>query len=296
MDNSILVDAGLDWTVRTEGVQTTDSGIILPEMAIIREGKFNDNGERLSPDIHLGTHKESYHPFQNDQLLELLFNISQQTGLKLERGGMFGDGKKVYIQLKSDDLKIGGDTVKGFVTGINSFDGSTSLGFGHSNVTISCSNSFYAAYHSLDKIRHTNNMMLKIDEVLQQIDIVMNEEKEIFANIKRMSEHDLKEIAGIKSPKEIIEMVERQLFNIHKSIDLNDVDSISTRTRNKMVSFENDVRHQIADKGENLWGLFSGVTRYTTHSMTTKSNHENKMFGTYGNRERAIFDQLVGVM
>jgi hypothetical protein len=287
MDKSILVDAGLDWTVRTERTQTIESKIILPEMAIIREGE--------TP-IHLGTHKEGYQPFQNHELLDLLTKISNHTGLELHRGGMFGEGRKVFIQLKSDDLRIGNDKIKGFVTGINSFDGSTSLGFGHSNVTISCSNTFHAAFRTLDKIRHTKNMMVKIEEVLQQIDVVMSEEKEIFANIKRMSEHGLTEVAGIKTPKEIIDMVTRQLFNIKKEINLNDLDAISTQTRNKMISFEGDVRHQMNDKGENLWGLFSGVTKYTTETMKTKSNEENKMFGTYGKRERQIFNQLVGVM
>jgi hypothetical protein len=39
--------------------------------------------------------------------------------------------------------------------------------------------------------------------------------------------------------------------------------------------------------------LFSGVTKYTTHSMSKGDNSENKMFGVYGQRERQIFKQLV---
>ena len=42
-----------------------------------------------------------------------------------------------------------------------------------------------------------------------------------------------------------------------------------------------------------MWGLFSGVTKYTTHSISRNDNTENKMFGVYGNREKEIFANLV---
>jgi hypothetical protein len=46
-------------------------------------------------------------------------------------------------------------------------------------------------------------------------------------------------------------------------------------------------------KCDNLWGLFSGVTKYTTHSLTKNDNTQAKLFGTYGEREREIFTNLV---
>jgi hypothetical protein len=47
-------------------------------------------------------------------------------------------------------------------------------------------------------------------------------------------------------------------------------------------------------KGENAWGLFSGVTRYTTHSVSEKDTTEVKMFnGSYGQKDQKIFRELV---
>ena len=60
-----------------------------------------------------------------------------------------------------------------------------------------------------------------------------------------------------------------------------------------MGDFRNDLRAEVAGKGDNLWGLFSGVTRYTTHSMKKTDNSEGKMFGQTGVRERRIFKELV---
>ena len=122
---NLLESTKLNWNVRTETTQT-ESGIILPNIALVRE----DTNEIL------GVHSTNYVPYQNEQLMELLDRVSNYTGLDIHRGGMFGGGKKVFIQLKSNDLRLGNDRIEGFVTGVNSFDGTTSLAFGNSNLTI----------------------------------------------------------------------------------------------------------------------------------------------------------------
>ena len=272
----VLNQSGLNWTVREESL-TTESGIIIPQQkAIIRD----DTNEVLS------IHGEGYYPYQNHQLIELLDKVSQQVGLPIHKGGMFGNGKKVFIQLKSNDLKLGTDRVEGFITGVNSFDGSTSLAFGPSNITISCQNTFYAAFRNMDtKVRHTKNMVMRVDEICRGLERVIEEEAVMFEDIKRMSD--------TKMLKENQEWVSRLLLNIEREVNLNDEKALSTVTRNKLSRFEIDLNGELKDKGDSLWGLFSGVTKYTTHSMTKGDNSENKMFGVYGQRERQIFKQLV---
>jgi phage/plasmid-like protein (TIGR03299 family) len=272
----VLNQTGLNWTVREESL-TTESGIIIPQQkAIIRD----DTNTVLS------VHGEGYYPYQNHQLIELLDKVSQQVGLPIHKGGMFGDGKKVFIQLKSNDLKLGTDRVEGFITGVNSFDGSTSLAFGPSNITISCQNTFFAAFRNMDtKVRHTKNMVMRVDEICRGLERVIEEEAIMFEDIKQM--------ADTKMTKENQDWVSRLLFNIEREVNLNDEKALSTVTRNKLSRFEIDLNGELKDKGDSLWGLFSGVTKYTTHSMTKGDNSENKMFGVYGQRERNIFKQLV---
>ena len=272
----VLNQTGLNWTVREESL-TTESGIIIPQQkAIIRD----DTNTVLS------VHGEGYYPYQNHQLIELLDKVSQQVGLPIHKGGMFGDGKKVFIQLKSNDLKLGTDRVEGFITGVNSFDGSTSLAFGPSNITISCQNTFFAAFRNMDtKVRHTKNMVMRVDEICRGLERVIEEEAVMFEDIKQM--------ADTKMTKENQDWVSRLLFNIEREVNLNDEKALSTVTRNKLSRFEIDLNGELKEKGDSLWGLFSGVTKYTTHSMTKGDNSENKMFGVYGQRERNIFKQLV---
>jgi len=274
--NEILETTGLNWNVRTERTQT-ESGIELDRIALVRE----DNNDVL------GVHSNGYVPYQNEQLVELLQRVSSLTGLEIHKGGEFGGGKKVYIQLKSDTLRLGNDRVEGFVTGINSFDGSTSLAFGNSNLTISCQNTFFSAYRNLEKIRHTKNMDIRIDTICRGVDMLVNEEKEIFETIKRMSETSFSQ--------EQKDRVIRSLFDIDMDIQIrnyHEEDALSTNMKNKLSRMYIDMNGELQQKGENVWGLFSGVTKYTTHSLSKNDNTENKMFGLYGNRERKIFNDL----
>jgi phage/plasmid-like protein (TIGR03299 family) len=266
----------LNWTVRQEPVQT-ESGIVIPnQMAIIR----NDTNVPLS--VMAG----GYQPYQNHELIDLLERVSNQTGMEIKRSGSFGSGEKVFIQLKSNDLKLGDDRVEGYLTGINSFDGSTSLAFGPSNVTISCTNSFFGAFRGLNtKVRHTKNMVMRIEDICKSLESVVKEEKIMFDNIVKLSE--------TRIGKNNVDNVIRSLFNIGKEVNLKDDEAVSTVTQNKISRFYVDLNGELQGKGDNLWGLFSGVTKYTTHSLSKEDNTEKKMFGVYGNRERQIFNQLV---
>ena len=266
----------LNWNVRKETLQT-ESGIIVPnQVGIVRD----DTNEVLSV---MG---KDYFPYQNSQLIELLERISNQTSLEIERSGFFGKGERVFIQLKSNDLNLNGDKIRGFLTGVNSFDGSTSLGFGHSNVTISCMNTFFSSYRQVqNKVRHTKNMDLKIDDICRQLDKLVVEEKNIFDTIVKMSETRFDDILRDK--------VTRKLFDIKKEVtDLNDDKQVSSVKRNQLSKFYVDMSGELQQKGDNLWGLFSGVTKFTTHSYQKKDSTEKKLFGTIGQRERVIFKEL----
>jgi phage/plasmid-like protein (TIGR03299 family) len=273
--NSILQQAGLNWKVNQEAIQTV-SGIEIPEkIALVREDTQKC----------LGIHTDNYVPYQNEELLELLFKISQQTGLSLHSGGSFKEGARVWFQLKSQDMRLHNDVIEGYISGFNSFDGRTSLGFGNSNITVSCQNSFWRAYTSVDtKLRHSSNMKPKIEEILRKIDVLLVEEQNTFQTIQRLG--------NVNMTQEVKDLVVRRLFEIGRE-DRIDSPDFSTNKKNKMSKFYVDLNGELAQKGDNLWGLFSGVTKYTTHSMKKGDNSENKIFGKTGNIEREIFEKLV---
>ncbi len=273
----ILDKCDLNWTVRTEPIQTMSGIPINERIAIVREDTNMAFSEIMS---------DGYYPYQNHELMELLDKVSNQTGLEIRKGGHFKGGARVYIQLKSNNLTLNGDKIEGYLTGINSFDGSTSLAFGPSNITISCMNTFFAAFREMNsKVRHTKNMVMKVDEICRRLEGVLDEERKIYDNIVRLSETRFDDV--------IKDKVTKALFKIKPEVDLKDEDQVSSVTRNKLSRFYIDLNGEIQGKGDNLWGLFSGITKYTTHSLSKNDNTEAKMFGEYGKRELSIFNQLV---
>jgi phage/plasmid-like protein (TIGR03299 family) len=274
METTILKQANLDWSVKAERLVTAESNIETKNIAIVR----SDNNAIL------GVHGDGYHPLQNSEMMEILDRISGKMGLPLHKGGYFNQGEKVYIQLKTQDLKVGTDKVKGYLTCVNSFDGSTSLAFGHSNLTISCQNTFFANYREMaNKVRHTQRMHERIDIICMQIEDVLRAEQKIFQTITRMSE--------VQIHQKVRDMVLERILNLDKEERLADLSTLSTRKKNILSDLEVNIAGEVQDKGGNLWGLFSGITKYTTHGLKGDSN-ENKLFGVYGRREREVFTEL----
>lgn len=272
--SNILESAQLNWSVTSEKLVTAVSNIETDSIAIVRDD---------TKDI-LGVHGKGYHPLQNSEMMEILERISGKMDLPLHKGGYFGNGQKVFVQLKTEDQRIGTDLVKGYLTCVNSYDGSTSLAFGHSNLTISCQNTFFANYREMaNKVRHTQKMHERIDIICMQIEDVLQAEKSIFNKIKRMSEVDI--------APEVRDMVLARMLDLNKEERLADLSTLSTRKKNILSDLEVNISGEVQDKGGNLWGLFSGITKYTTHQLKGDSN-ENKLFGVYGRREREVFTEL----
>jgi phage/plasmid-like protein (TIGR03299 family) len=274
MEQTILQQANLNWSVKAERLITAESNLETESVAIVR----SDNNAIL------GVHGDGYHPLQNLEMMEILDRISGKMGLPLHKGGYFGKGEKVYIQLKTQDLTLGRDQVKGYLTCVNSFDGSTSLAFGHSNLTISCQNTFFANYREMaNKVRHTQRMHERIDIICMQIEDVLRAEQKIFQNISRMTE--------IQIDQKVRDMVLSKMLNLEREERLADLSTLSTRKKNILSDLEVNIAGEVQDKGGNLWGLFSGITKYTTHNLKGDAN-ENKLFGVYGRREREVFAEL----
>lgn len=270
---NILDTAGLNWNVRTEGIQTM-SGIVIPDkMALIRE----DTNKAL------GVRGTGYVPYQNEELLTLLDRISQETDLKLHSGGTFGEGKKVWLQLKSKDLILPGDKIEGYISGFNSFDGSSSLAFGNTNLTVSCQNTFWKGYREVSsRIQHSASMGIRIETILKNINRLLEEEQDTFQTIERLG--------NVTMSEKVKQLVINKMFDLDKEEKLDT--EYSSRKKNQMDKFYIDMSGELKSKGENLWGLFSSVTKYTTHSMKKTDNSEAKIFGMAGKKEREIWGML----
>lgn len=250
----LLDKFGLSWKVSKEGLNLP-SGQPSGYFGIVRE----DTQSCFT------TCKDSYMPFQNSELAEMLIRISEQIGYEIHSGGLFNGGGKVYLQLKSPN-KIQGigannDSVNGFLTGINSHDGTTSLKWGETNITISCRNTFmYASKALKQSARHTQSIHSRVEDAIRTLQGVVLEETNLFDKFIQLSSIAVKpaHIAQVVKDITAVDIMD----NNYKRNEKNTTYSIN-RTNDLLASISVEMKQ----KGETLWGLMSGVTNYTTHKL-----------------------------
>jgi phage/plasmid-like protein (TIGR03299 family) len=217
-------------------------------------GNFrSDNGEWL------GTFKESYQVYQNHELVQLLLNSTESLNLDVTNGGSFKNGARVYYQIQLPDEYIGKSSVKRSITAINSHDGSTAIALGSTNVVVVCNNTFFKAHKELEKVKHTNSAKDRVNVMAMNLKQTIEKDILMMDNFKRMADIEMKD-----------EMVERLIKKLFKA-DLNkNQEDVSTRTKNNIATFADNLNTEIQLEGKTLWGLFNAVTRYTNHEASPK--------------------------
>lgn len=248
----LLESTGLNWSVNKnqlfdkEGKETQSYGMFR-----------NDNGQWL------GTVGDRYEPLQNKEIAEIIVTAAEGIDLEVQRGGMLGEGGKIYLQAELPKTVIGESEVKRWLTCLNSHDGSTSVGFGSTNTTVVCQNTFYRAYGELQKFRHTASMKERILIAQSDLRKTLELDNDLMTQFKRMADTPIKE--------DIIERVLTKLFDVKKDEKQED---ISTRKKNQIQNFATSLRQSIGEQGQTVWALFNGVTRYTNHIAAPQKDKE----------------------
>jgi phage/plasmid-like protein (TIGR03299 family) len=225
------------------------------------------------------TCKEGYVPYQNSELAELLIRISEKTGYDIHSGGQFNGGGKVFMQLNTGNIitDIGKDKtqVKGFITGINGHDGTTSLKWGNSNITISCSNTFASASRQLQQsARHTASIHDKVETSIRQIMGIVEAEKTLFEKFITLS--------NIPVTKSNIAKIVREITDVDIEMHPSRAEKeYSTYALNRSGELLNSIQREMNGKGETLWGLFSGVTHYTSHVLPVPKRDNARLESKY---------------
>jgi hypothetical protein len=259
-----LQNTGTNWTVSKEpltATKVTDTGIIQLPTETFGIFRSDNNG-------WLGSVGNRYEAMQNHELADTIVGIQDRFGGKI-RGGTIQDGKKIYYQLSLADQQVGPDTLKRFITCLNSHDGSSSIGFGSTNTVVSCSNMFHRAMRDLSKFRHTASASERLALAVTEFKNAMDADEALMDRFKRFTE--------VKLDPTILERVMSNIFNVDMQAKQS---KTSTRKINQIATFEQALTKETSEKGSTLWGLFNAVTYYTNHLEKGKADEHHLMFGS----------------
>jgi hypothetical protein len=243
----------------------------------------------------INTVKQSYHVTQNADVLDLTLQGMKGFGeLSINKAGSMNDGRKVYIQLGIEgNAKVGNDTIKRNVTIIDSNDGSTGLSVGVGDFTMSCSNQFfYFRKQGQFKFRHTATLADKVKTLPAMIQEALGQ------SLRLMELYNKFQSTSVS--RDLAHDLVNHLLGIDKRMTKSDMEGVSTRKVNAMETLYANIEKEMNSKGNNLWGLHSGTTRWTTHekSHPTRENGqiESLMIGTNARTNIASLDFAKSIM
>lgn len=262
--NEILVSNGLDFNI------TKVPLVALLADKTIKTDYFGLLNEKNGKIIH--SVKDGYTVSQNKEIVEMVLMGMEGFGeLSVSKAGSLNDGRKVFIQLAIDGYsKVGNDSIKKYVTIIDSNDGSTSLSVGIGNLTMSCQNQFWKFYRNGQmKAKHTYTIQEKIKELPYLIKLALSK------NLRMIEIFNKFESTPVT--RELANEMVKELLGFDRIMVESESKEISTRSKNIMNSLYNAIDIEMNNKGENLWGLFSGVTRWTTHDNSAPKRENGRI-------------------
>jgi hypothetical protein len=251
----ILSAHGLDFNIIKRPLISLENG---EQMLTPYYGLFNSaSGECIN------TVKEGYTVSQNSEVVEMILKGIEKysTELTVSKAGSLNGGRRVFMQLAIEgDSMVGDDTIKRYVTIIDSNDGSTGLSVGIGDLTMSCSNQFFRFYSKGDaKFRHTATLQQKIQTIPYLIETALAESMQQIRVYNRFQ--------STQVSKDLANQMVKYILGYDRVItSVAEQSKLTSRSLGIMDDLYNHIDKEMSQKGNNIWGLHSGVTSWTTHS------------------------------
>lgn len=273
------------------------------KIQLVPEGNGRDDPDSFGlykDDMWLGTVGSQYQPLQNSEMVEILLMAFEDVGEFGEMNvGHFGF-TKVYLQAQLDDATVGKNTLKRWLTFLDFKNGGGSLRFGATNTDVWCSNTFALALKELaaSRFKHTGSIAERVKQAAEALAAQVEQEEFLIKNLQAMEAETLDKEQTLQIVNDIV----MPAFNV-KGLDMNKFDAtfnkLSTRSQNKVEGILKAIDNDMAERGNNMWGLFSGVTYLTNHVDTVDSQgrpkhdpYEYVSTGTGYGRNRAVYEGL----
>lgn len=215
--------------------------------------------------------KSTYTPTLNSQFLEVVERFSDITGFPIMMIDEVAGGKKILAFLKcSDSIKIHGHEFKDFLMVGNSHDGSTGFFIGNSNIMVRCENRFTKNFKQM-QVYHTKNQSFRIDNISKDFDFYLNKRQQFY---DRFAEYVDFEVVD-EDKERLVHLIAEVSPEERKGEK-----QISTRKQNIITDIHESIETECKDLGSNVFGLFNGVTHYTTHKKKQKEAIFGNALGT----------------
>jgi hypothetical protein len=251
----------LNWDIRLEPV-TINNSFDTGKKAIIR----NDNQQLLGI---VGKH---YEPVSNSQLMDFTHALTKSGEFELQGFDELNDGKVILAFLKNTNpnLKINGCLNEEYMFVGNSFDGTKRFHIGTASNLVRCANQFSSTLKVFSK-KHTSFMDIN-DTIAQNI----------IRNYKAKKGILYESFDGMETVRVDESVITKLIKEVHLMLatDSKAIKQKDWTSSPSMLTLRKSIDREMKDLGNNAFGLFNGVTWYTTHEMRTSDLVTSQISGT----------------
>lgn len=266
------VNDSLDWNVSARPLAFLgDDGAyhqVTEKKVMIRE----DNNQPL------GIVSNNYEPVQNAALKSLILPLVEEGVLSIQNQGYLNNGSKVFIQLQVEqEYQVIGEEYKGYLTLLNSHNGSTSVAIGPSMYRVICGNTFSSAYKEIGaKFRHTEGVTQRVLTSTAVVEFVDNAMRTYAESVEKLANTNCTEAQFRKAVEAIYQKPVSEM-------------------RDSFVERLNGLFYGGAgNEGSSMYDAFNAITDYSSHHgrKTDSGNFFYANFGAGANAGRRAMEVL----
>lgn len=225
--------------------------------------------------------KETYTPTSNARFIETAEALSKITGYPLQMISEIEKGKKALAFLKvNDPMRVGGHEFKEWLMLGNSHDGSTGFFVGNSNMMVRCSNRFTKTFRQMN-VHHTSNHDERITRIIGGFEDYTKQRSRFIDTL------------GEYIDFEIVKEDKQQIVNLIADVkpeEIENPEKLSTRKTNIISDIHYSIEKECSALGNNVFGLFNGITHYTSHIRKEKNKVFNNALGTSNEINQKAFN------
>jgi len=275
-----------NWDIKQTGILDINGNPIKGYKEITRD----DNGSSIA------VMKESYTPMTTQQFSDTANEVAGAiggSGLIFKdwndnsvEGQMGANKPVITCQMEmSEPLEIAGSKIEGKLTIGVGFDGGRSFFIGHTNTYLRCTNEFSSIVKDF-KSRLTVNNMVRVEDIIKNIQTYRDYERNLYENFERFHNTKIDEKIVQECLARLVDLTveERAMTVKERNTEL------SSQKLNKIDDITASIRTEMAELGNNAWGLFNGVTHYSTHIMNSRGSNElSTMFGAKNKANQIVY-------
>ena len=255
----------LEWEI-DEAPIFDQRGAVIAGHKALQHGRTGDT---------LAVVSSQYRPVRNEELLNYVQQLSENTNLELQGFSEFRGGRRVMaFMAEPQPQSVARYAARNFMVIGNSHDKSTAFFTGFVSHIVRCENQFTVQNQQI-RVHHTRGAEDRLADLLQCTEMYYNVRTGMYESMEQM------EAVPVRLPQV------REAAN--RILDITDLQEPSHQRQSQRASLERDIRTEMDAFGENALGLFNGVTRYTSHNLRQKHPLFGNPFGRANElNERAL--------